>query len=412
MKKIILGILLIALSGCQSTASYDAPLFGETDLKIITTSDIHFFDPSLFEEGPLFTQVLENGDGKILHHSVDIMANFVDNIKQEQADVLIITGDLTLNGEATSHHSLVRYLHQIEANGTKVFVIPGNHDIDNPRARAYHQHDISKVKNISQKDFTKIYKDFGYSGKETILDPNSLSYLIKLSPTQSLFMLDSNNNTQAGNSSTLISGSLPQATRDWMALMLQDTNETHQTIVAMHHNLYKHSEVINQGFTLDNASTVQQFFTQHKVALVFSGHIHIQHIVDNDIPEIASGSLSIAPNQYGRLKLDGVGFDYKTQAISFEHPHFPEVSKTYFLQVAHNKFLKRMESATINNTDKNTIAAILAEVNYIYFSGNTVNDPDSYRKKPIYTFMNEHHILDDYFESILNKTKNSTSLSR
>ena len=88
-----------------------------------------------------------------------------------------LSGDLTNNGEKKSHQKLANLLGEIERSGkTKVLVIPGNHDIDNPWARSFEGDKQVLADSVSPKEFTKIYGDFGY--KEAISrDKKTLSYL-------------------------------------------------------------------------------------------------------------------------------------------------------------------------------------------------------------------------------------------
>lgn len=414
MKKILIFISIIILSACSSPKYDGSALFSTEQLKVIVTSDIHFFDPDLFVEGPLFTEVLQKGDGKILQYSVPLLDQFVENIKTEQADILIITGDLTLNGERKSHELLTKKLSVIESFGTKVFVIPGNHDINNPRSRSYGTHDITPVANISQKEFKKIYGPFGYDGTETILDPDSLSYSIALSPTQHLFMLDSNNNTLPNGSASDISGSIPKSTQQWMASMIEDHNlKDKQITVAMHHNLYRHSDQINRGFTLDNASEIRDLFKKLNISLVFSGHIHIQSIITTDTPEITSSSLSVSPNQYCVLNLNQTGYDYQTQEMIFA-PNldldYKQVSEDYFLEVAHYKIISQLENTPLSSSEKQAVAELFSILNLSYFSGNKIEDPSQYTDSHAYRLMKEYGIFSQYIDAILNTPSSSNSL--
>ena len=45
--------------------------------------------------------------------------------------MLILSGDLTNNGEKESHIDIAEKLKEIEKNGTAVYVIPGNHEGEN-----------------------------------------------------------------------------------------------------------------------------------------------------------------------------------------------------------------------------------------------------------------------------------------
>ena len=76
----------------------------------------------------------------------------------------------------------------------------------------------------------------------------------------------------------------------------------------MHHNLLNHSDVIQEGFTVNDNKEVIDVFQNSKLDLVLSGHIHIQDIAsykkDTDtMYDIATGSLAVNPHQYGVLEI-------------------------------------------------------------------------------------------------------------
>ncbi|MFQ8842968.1 MAG: metallophosphoesterase family protein [Clostridium fessum] len=59
------------------------------------------------------------------------MDAFLDDMKEEDPDLLILSGDLTLDGEKASHEELAELLEGLSEAGIEVAVIPGNHDINN-----------------------------------------------------------------------------------------------------------------------------------------------------------------------------------------------------------------------------------------------------------------------------------------
>ena len=126
----------------------------------------------------------------MLYYSDDIINAFGADVQEDKPDILIISGDLTTNGEKQSHLTLADKLKNIEkTSGTKVYVIPGNHDIENPWARGFKGDERYKIDTISASDFSKIYKDFGY-GEAISRDKDSLSYLAAPSDDVWLLMLD------------------------------------------------------------------------------------------------------------------------------------------------------------------------------------------------------------------------------
>ena len=62
----------------------------------------------------------------------EILGAFTYEVKNKKPDVLIISGDLTSNGEKKSHVDLAEKLKEIEKAGTAIYVVRGNHDVLNP----------------------------------------------------------------------------------------------------------------------------------------------------------------------------------------------------------------------------------------------------------------------------------------
>lgn len=164
-----------------------------TDLHPLTfwvATDTHFLDKKLQDGGTAFQKYVTGGDGKMLPYSDEILETLVYDTEQQKPDFLILSGDLTNNGERSSHQELTQKLKRIEAQGTSVYVIPGNHDLFNPWARSFSGDKQLVTDSITDKDFTKMYENFGY--KEAVSrDKESLSYIVKAAPNLWLLMIDS-----------------------------------------------------------------------------------------------------------------------------------------------------------------------------------------------------------------------------
>ena len=106
---------------------------------IMLATDIHYFSDSLTDGGPRFQEMVEYGDGKIVTYIDQITDAFLDEVVKQHPDALVLSGDLTLNGEKASHKDLAEKLHRVENHGIPVLVIPGNHDINNHQAARYRE---------------------------------------------------------------------------------------------------------------------------------------------------------------------------------------------------------------------------------------------------------------------------------
>lgn len=89
---------------------------------MVVTTDVHYFAPSLTDNGKAFEKYVAAGDGKQLAYSDEITDAFLADVEAKKTDVLIISGDLTNNGEKTSHEELAKKLTQVEKTGTQVLL--------------------------------------------------------------------------------------------------------------------------------------------------------------------------------------------------------------------------------------------------------------------------------------------------
>ncbi len=386
--------LLLTVSACSSDKAEDTKEDQDQiskDLSIYITSDIHYLSDDINDHGSAFKKYISGGDGKQLEYIEEITDAFVYEVKETSPDVLIISGDLTCNGEKASHKDLAKKLKRIEENGTEVYVIPGNHDINNPWARGFKKSKQYVTDYVSKKDFKKIYNNYGY--EEAIsTDENSLSYLTALSKDLWLFMIDTSkykdnlslNHPQAD-------GIIGKGTFDWMEECTKLAKEKGASIITvMHHNVLHHNDVIQEGYTLNNYEQTQIKLRNNQLNLVFSGHIHIQDISsnlsspENPIYEIASNALSVYPHQYGVINYNAASnsIDYATTPLDVENwaringqkdenlLNFTSYSEEYFGDIAYHMAYKNLKDYnTITEEEREKIASAMKTLNCRYFAG-------------------------------------------
>jgi len=319
MRKIGVLLIVIILSACSIT---QARIESGVALQIYVATDIHLLAKELMTNDDLMAQVFEYGDGRFVHYSNEIMSTLSDTIKQNGPDILILSGDLTHDGEKASHIAMAKQLKEIEKNGTRVYVIPGNHDLENPFAKDFAMDGWKTAETVSAEEFEEIYKNYGY-GEAISRDPSGLSYLVAPSEDVYLLMLDSNRygilNMPTG------SGRLTQDTLDWISeatKLARDNNA--QIITVMHHNFIKHSERLYKGYVIDNSDDVVPLFDQLGLNMVLSGHMHAQSIVsteqaNNIIYDIVTPAMSIYPMGYGVIDYEkGTGFSYTLESLDVQ----------------------------------------------------------------------------------------------
>jgi len=357
-----------------------------SELTIFVATDIHYLAKSLIDNGQAFTKYVEEGDGRQLNYIGEITDAFVEDIKEKKPEILIISGDLTNHGEAASHEELAGKLAEIEKQGTSVFVIPGNHDLLNPWARGFRGNAQYKVRSVDTKDFCRIYGAFGYN-EAVLRDETTLSYLAAPAEDIWLLMLDTsqyNNNQVFGLPQT--DGVISSSTLEWAQRCMDLAKENNAELIPiMHHNLMDHSEVITDGFTVNNSKEILELFKKNEVEFAMSGHIHIQDISSKDsVYDIVNSAFAVYPQQYGILKYSPSAktYSYSTSWVDVEkwaeHTavkddnllNFKKYSEDFFGKLAYKMADKHLSnSGDYDAEERQKMAEVVRTLNIRYFAG-------------------------------------------
>ncbi|MBN1806670.1 MAG: metallophosphoesterase [Sedimentisphaerales bacterium] len=281
--------------------------------RFIVFSDPHIYSPELGMESKALDEYLLE-DRKLLRESAEILESLVATIKDETADYVIVSGDLTKDGERVCHELCASYLRQIEADGKPVYVVPGNHDILNPEAFRYSGDTAVRVSNITPEEFSEIYREFGYSDA-IYRDSNSLSYVVEPQAGLWLLALDSccyKENPKRDKAVT--DGAFSNDTLLWIESMLIEAAEKQKAVmVTMHHGVTEHytgQEKYFGDYVVDDYLEISRLFAAYNVRLVFTGHYHAQDITmvrfageNNFLLDIETGSLVTYPCPYRVMEI-------------------------------------------------------------------------------------------------------------
>jgi UDP-2,3-diacylglucosamine pyrophosphatase LpxH len=321
-------IIIISLMACSSNSKpidfryksdeFVASLIADgavtyPETNFIVFSDAHILSPVLGTEGAALDEYLSE-DRKLLRESERILKSLVDTIKQEEADFVLVSGDLTKDGERVCHELAASYLQQIENSGKQVYVVPGNHDILNPHANSYNGEIATPVPSVTPEEFTEIYQEFGFR-QALYRDSNSLSYVVEPQRGLWLLALDAcryKENIKEGEPIT--DGAFNAETLVWIEQMLIKAAEQRKAVmVMMHHNVvehYKGQEKYFGEYIVDNFQEVSQLFATYHARMVFTGHYHAQDITMVRFPgenkyllDIETGSLVTYPCPYRKVSV-------------------------------------------------------------------------------------------------------------
>ena len=230
---------------------YEPPYF-------IIASDLHYQSPLMTDFGEAFQNFVRNDDGKVVEYVDSITDAFLAETAEKQPDALILSGDLTQNGEKVNHEELAKKLRLLESQGVPVVVIPGNHDINHPSAASFEGTEKKKADNINAEEFYSIYREFGYD-EAMDRDENSLSYIYQADERYWLMMLDSCQYDPENK----IGGRIRKETLLWMEKWLERAREEQVMVIPIaHHNLLKESTLYPEDCTLENAVQVIDLLEQ------------------------------------------------------------------------------------------------------------------------------------------------------
>ncbi len=338
-------------------------------VQMAISSDLHLLSKKLYDYGEAFANMYYNGDGKQTKNGKRLIKKMFSEIRKQKIHRLLITGDLTLNGEKESHLEMARGLKQLKEDGIDVYVLPGNHDIGRLDAKGFVGKEEYLVPTITDEEFAEIYAPFGYN-QAISRDPNSLSYVVKLSDENWLFCLD---NCCRIDGIPQRYGEFPEESFEWLEQMLKKTKEQGMyPIVAGHYNLAYHNRVFRYGFTMRNHDKVGQLLRKYDTILYLSGHMHMQHMqFESGIMDIATSSPATYPHQYGILSIeDGKKAFYHTKQIDISENERRNYKNFYAENFMHQVLRELQHKENLTQFESEQMACFAARMNLAYFSGN------------------------------------------
>ena len=306
--------------GTTSNNPIALPATPHMPLKIAVLGGISYLDPSLMidrlDEGSDFMNIISE-DNVIQEFCKPLLDVASPQILAEKPDLLLIPGELSFNGEKVSHNTVAQILRNISKQEIKVFVIPGNKDINNPSAKAYYGNGSTPTPTVTDEEFVKIYNDFGY--KDPIsTDPISLSHLAQA--FNKVWILDIDFQEYISISK---SGLIKPETMDWIKYWLAKAKEENVTVLPLCHLSiiepflgtanYAGAYVINNHTVIENDLTdaglrVMLTATVHDIVI----HSHSENVLYN----ISTELLLIPPFQFRIIMLDQNSIEIETRNIT------------------------------------------------------------------------------------------------
>ena len=312
---LLLAVALVLALSVPAFAAQDSHSGADTGtLKIAVMSDDHYLSPSMIRDTADYTTAL-NSDRKMFAESDAILRTMLDAVRQDKPDVLLISGDLTKDGEQECHKALAKALQQLQRDvpGLKAYVINGNHDIRNADALNFNTADGKAVPatRTDPEDFKRIY-DFIYSDPTVIAtytppagkEAGGLSYVARPADGYTLVVIDtgrySSDNTSTGKNEHETSGAISADLEQWVIEQTAAAKARGDVVLGMqHHGLVAHFDVqptILPMYLVNDYERLSQEYADAGMSVMFTGHSHAVDIASattvagNTIYDIETGS--------------------------------------------------------------------------------------------------------------------------
>ena len=365
-------------------------------------SDTHLIADSLHDHGQAFSQMQKTSQGKDLYYQETALSAFVRMAQKKKPAAIIVTGDVTFNGERVSAEKFAEIFKPLEE--TQLLVLPGNHDIYDGWAREFRGKKQYYAGQISPRMWRNIFKT-SYKNAVSV-DDESLAYSVQLNPDYLLILADSNDyGKEEATTAPATAGFLGREQRRWIKAQLQYASEYNlQVIFCMHHNLYAHNPAVNKGYVVDDYRELRKLLAQYNVKLVFSGHIHAQNIMLPQDPcpatEVVTASFCSNDQGYGVVKVSPKEVSYTCHHFKMKDYLTDKEKQNWTLTHFHD-YLENIQLGTIsaelmqknlyqNHDDLDTVrkmGRLFGEMNYHFFTGKNHIESEELqklKKSPIY----------------------------
>lgn len=291
----------------------------DMNLRIAVMSDLHYLSPDMIADTEDFEHAL-NSDRKLLKESSSVLHEMLERVRADKPDILLVSGDLTKDGEQECHAALAKQLQQLQQDvpGLKIYVINGNHDIRNYNAKNFNTADGKAVPatRTEPEDFKRIY-DFVYSDPTVIATftpaegnkAGGLSYVARPVEGLTVIAMDtcrySSDNTSNGDDEHETSGAISADLEKWVIEQTAAAKARGDLVIGLeHHGLVPHFDVqptILPMYLVNGYERIAQEYADAGMSVVFTGHMHAVDIAamttkaGNTFYDIETGSALTYP---------------------------------------------------------------------------------------------------------------------
>lgn len=267
-------------------------------LKFYVMADPHFFDSALGCSGKEYEDFMHY-EQKCFAETESINKSVFEFLKNaNEADIVLIAGDLSFNGEKKSHEGFIKLLYELKNSGKKIYVVTADHDFKWKREDtfAFGENGRSSPEHTERDELIELYKDFGF-GDAIAIDKEHLSYVAQLSDDVRLMAL--NCDLKKDGKYYFF-----EEQREWIEKQAEKAREDNQTIVAMcHYPILPGQPLFSliSPMLIRDAHKFASFLADNGIHIIFTGHMHNQSINElitekgNKLYDITTGSVIANP---------------------------------------------------------------------------------------------------------------------
>lgn len=352
-------------------------------MKFAVLSDTHYISREMLTG--------EGDEDALLRHKVNLAALEALGAQRE-IDTVLITGDLTDDGDELSHSEFAALLKKLQNTGKRVYVLTATHDFHFCRAyamkrgwpvkyrmkpweRPWFNKDACDYKRLVTEEFADLppedcvpplvrvptaeelwetYREFGRDQAFSVCE-SAFSYAVKLE--EKLWCLMLNNNFRDVDASENMSPGYSPACYQWIESVVEQARAEGAFVFACtHHPLVPPSPAYKIGGTTRNmrCNLCCHTLADLGIPLVFSGHTHFADVAfgssDNGsvLCNVTTPALSFLPPAYriaeifpaeNRVRLTAVPVE-KTPEMGITEPTLKE----YYVNAFINEYRKKVSA--------------------------------------------------------------------
>lgn len=244
-------------------------------------TDTHFFSPNMWEEGKPIND-REKGDQIAIKDTPAIIDTFFDKIIEDtETKYVLITGDLTSNGDKQSHIDFKKHLERLTNAGKRVFVTCATHDYaglgddENIFHPVYYKKDgCVPAERMYKTQLADFYFDYGHKYADSI-HKESGSYTVLLDKAIRMIALYDNGNGRS-HCGLFDDGFC------WLENELKKAKENNECVfIAVHHPIippWPIYKAVAEFEMFGGYDRLSRLMCEYGVKLVLTGHTHVQGI--------------------------------------------------------------------------------------------------------------------------------------